>query len=219
MSEYTKEIFATPIYAGATDNKSIIDLICNLAYKWQDETLNKLDKDGNPIPGLMSYHWDLKTESNSGNDFKKFGITTFYTGNLAENLEWSPVTKFIIEMIFKLLGTDCKYNINITNMWATIYPKGAHVPEHVHNNSLYSGVFYAKTSPNCGNIVFKDPSYIAKSMASKLSDGFPSVPVTFTQEVDTGIMILFPSWLPHYTQPNESDEDRIIISFNLDFVE
>ena len=32
-------------------------------------------------------------------------------------------------------------------------------------------------------------------------------------------MILFPSWLPRSTRPNLSGEDRIIVSFNLDFGE
>ena len=28
-------------------------------------------------------------------------------------------------------------------------------------------------------------------------------------------LLIFPSWLDHYVEPNESDEDRISISFNV----
>ena len=54
-------------------------------------------------------------------------------------------------------------------------------------------------------------------MASKLNPGFPSIPVVHEQEVENGLTIIFPSWLPHSTQSNGSDEDRIIVSFNLNF--
>ena len=217
MSDFTKQIFSTPVYAAVSDNTAIQELICNLVYKWKEETFDKMKSSGVPINGLMSYHWDLNTESNSRNDFEKFGITTFYTGNLAQNSDWEPVVQFIQNVSSSLLDGDYQGNIAITNMWATIYPKGSYVPEHIHNNSLFSGVYYAKAEPMCGNLVFKDPAYVAKSMSSKISNGFPSVPIVYTQEVESGLMTLFPSWLPHMSQPNESETDRIIVSFNLDF--
>lgn len=217
MSDFTKHIFATPVYAAVSDNVAIQELICNLVYKWKEETFDKIKASGVPVSGLMSYHWDLNTESNSRADFEKFGITTFYTGNLAENPDWAPVVHFIHNVATSLLEGDYRGNITISNMWATIYPKGSYVPEHIHNNSLFSGVYYAKAEPFCGNLVFKDPSYVAKSMSSKISNKFPTVPTIHTQEVESGLMTLFPSWLPHMSQPNESDSDRIIVSFNLDF--
>jgi ectoine hydroxylase-related dioxygenase (phytanoyl-CoA dioxygenase family) len=30
-----------------------------------------------------------------------------------------------------------------------------------------------------------------------------------------GRIILFPGWLKHYTEANQSDQDRVILSFNL----
>ena len=217
MSQFNKNIFPTPVYAAVSDNTAIQELICNLVYSWKEETFDKMKASGVPMSGLMSYHWDLNTESNSRTDFEKFGITTFYTGNLAQNPNWAPVVEFIQNVISNLLDEDYQGKITITNMWATLYPKESYVTEHIHNNSLFSGVYYAKAAPYCGNLVFRDPAYISKTMASKLNVGFPSVPIVHTQEVESGLMVLFPSWLPHSSQPNESEEDRIIVSFNLDF--
>lgn len=217
MSKFTKNIFSTPIYAAVSDNAAIQELICNLVYKWKENTFDKLKESGVPMSGLMSYHWNLNTESNSRSDFDKFGITTFYSGNLAENPDWAPVVEFIQNVSVGLIDDDYTGKIVITNMWATIYPKGAYVPEHIHNNSLYSGVYYAKADPYCGDLVFKDPAYISKTMSSKLNSGFPSSDIVYTQSVEPGLMVLFPSWLPHSSQPNDSDTDRIIVSFNLDF--
>ena len=33
-----------------------------------------------------------------------------------------------------------------------------------------------------------------------------------------GSMLVFPSYLEHMVKPNESDEDRISVSFNLDII-
>jgi hypothetical protein len=106
MSDFTKNIFATPVYAAVSDNVAIQELICNLLYKWKEETFDKMKASGVPMNGLMSYHWDLNTESNSRTDFEKFGITTFYTGNLAENPEWAPVVQFIQNVSSGLLDSD-----------------------------------------------------------------------------------------------------------------
>ena len=43
------------------------------------------------------------------------------------------------------------------NMWANInYPGGYNKP-HVHPNTLFSGVYYIKTPPNCGKLICNDP--------------------------------------------------------------
>jgi len=213
MNEHLNNIFSTPLYVGSDDDIEFREKVCNLLYDWRESVIQESDNS----TGLMSYHWDLKTESNQVKDFDKFGITTFNSGNLTSDPKWHFVGQHIINAAYKLFNKDCNLNIDITNLWATIYPNKSYVPEHIHNNSLYSGVFYVNTSANCGNIVFKDPSYIAKSMSSMMNNSFPSVDTVYTQEVSDGLMVLFPSWLPHSTQPNDSEEDRIIISFNLDF--
>ena len=222
MNNHLKNIFSTPLYGGINDDTEIRTKICNLVYEWKENAVKEMNETSDSTPRLMSYHWDLQSESNNNSDFDKHGITTFNSSNLAVDPNWEFVCKFILSMAYQLIGKDCASNIHLTSLWATLYPNSSYVPEHIHNNSLYSGVFYVKTSTNCGNIVFKDPSYIAKTMASKtmaskISPKFPMVDIVHTQEVSDGMMLLFPSWLPHSTQPNQSDEDRIILSFNLDF--
>lgn len=217
MKIFNKQIFSVPIFSGVVENKKVIEESKDLLKNWKNAFYEKINNDQSTFPGLMSYHWDLQSESNNSKDFEKFGMTTFYSGSLTDKPEWNNITEVLIASIFSLLKEDYFGDICITNMWATIYTNNAYVPEHIHNNSLYSGVFYVKTPKNCGNLVFKDPSYIAKTMSSKLNSDFPSVSIIHEQVVEEGLIVLFPSWLPHYSQPNQSDDDRIIISFNLDF--
>lgn len=201
-------ILSTPLFTAVSDNTTVRTRATELVYEFKKSTDNA---------GLMSHYWDLGQESGQQGEYEQFGMTTFYSGNLALKEEWADIASFVENTAKALVSEEYQGNLRITNMWATIYPKGAFVPEHIHNNSLYSGVFYVKAKENCGNLVFKDPAYVAKSMASKLTRGFPTVDIVYTQQVEEGLMVLFPAWLPHSSQPNQSDDDRIIISFNLDF--
>ena len=35
-------------------------------------------------------------------------------------------------------------------------------------------------------------------------------------DLQTSVFLIFPSWLPHLTEQNHSDSDRIMVSFNID---
>jgi len=48
---------------------------------------------------------------------------------------------------------------------------------------------------------------------------FPAVDTMHVHEVRAGSMVIFPAWLPHSTEVNESSEDRIVVSFNLTMVD
>lgn len=209
MSQFIRQIFSTPLLVGVAPNVEVRDEICKLAYEFKTEAENA---------GLVSEGWDLNAKSSRQEDYNKYGVTSYYSKNLLNDEKWFPVIGFIHDFSAAMISTvyDGKDSV-ILNMWTTIYPQGAFVPSHIHDNSLLSGVFYAKAKPNCGNLIFEDPAHIAKNMSSRGANVFPTLPTRHTQEVEDGMMVLFPSWLPHQTQPNKSGEDRIIISFNVGF--
>lgn len=209
MSQFIRQIFPTPFFVGTSPNTEIREKICELAYAFKDEAQDA---------GLVSVAWDLNGKSSRKEDFDEYGVTSFYSKNLLNEEPWFPVIDFIHDFSASMIRTV--YNGEdsmILNMWTTIYPQGAFVPAHIHDNSLLSGVFYAKAKPNCGNLVFEDPAHIAKNMSSRGANVFPTLPTRYTQDVEEGMMVLFPSWLPHQTRPNKSGEDRIIVSFNIGF--
>jgi uncharacterized protein (TIGR02466 family) len=199
--KFRQEIFATPLYVAVSDNVEVRSLVMSLLDKVKDKTET----------------WKLDAESGQQEKNSQFADTTFYLGNLAQHPDWAGVVQFLEKNISTLFSQEYQGKIEITNMWANIYGQEKYVPEHIHNNSFYSGVFYVQADHNCGNIVWKDPAYISKTMSSRLSTGFPSEPFTHTQQVESGMICLFPSWLPHSTQPNQSNTDRVILSFNINF--
>ena len=209
---FLKPIFQTPLLIGKADCQEVCDEVVRLAYGLRE---------GLSEGSLVSGEWDRGTKSSDKTDYLKYGVTSFNsTQDLAEKPEWDNVTRFIHEFSGMMIASVSNGSVQhgLINMWTTIYPTGCFVPEHNHSNSLLSGVFYAKAPENCGDIVFSDPAWVAKTMCMhKSMPDFPGVSTKQSEKPEDGLMILFPSWLPHKTLPNNSNEDRIIVSFNIGF--
>ena len=102
------------------------------------------------------------------------------------------------------------------NMWANInYPGGYNRP-HVHPNCLFSGVYYVKANKNSGVFVANDPRPGIQTIMPIRKSGRP--PKHLWREVHLepipGRIIMFPAWLWHCVEPNQSNDIRISISFN-----
>ena len=102
------------------------------------------------------------------------------------------------------------------NMWANINPPGGMNRAHQHPNSLWSGVYWIKTPKNCGHLKIDDPRSAAAMVRPKQKEG--SMPSRLFRETHyepiAGRCIMFPSWLMHCVDPNESNDTRISVSFN-----
>ena len=102
------------------------------------------------------------------------------------------------------------------NMWANINPPGGSNRAHQHPNSLWSGVYWIKTPKNCGHLKIDDPRSAAAMVRPKQKEGqLPSRLYRETHyEPIAGRCIMFPSWLMHCVDPNNSNDIRISVSFN-----
>jgi len=102
------------------------------------------------------------------------------------------------------------------NMWANINPPGGMNRAHQHPNSLWSGVYYVKAPKNSGLLKIDDPRSSASMSRPKQKEG--EVPARLYREINyepiAGRLIMFPSWLMHCVDSNESDDIRISVSFN-----
>ena len=102
------------------------------------------------------------------------------------------------------------------NMWANINPPGGMNRAHQHPNSLWSGVYWIKTPKNCGDLKIDDPRSSAAMCRPRQKPG--EMPARLYRETHykpiAGRCIMFPSWLMHCVDPNESNDIRISVSFN-----
>ena len=102
------------------------------------------------------------------------------------------------------------------NMWANINPPGGMNRAHQHPNALWSGVYWIKTPKNCGDLKIDDPRSSAAMCRPRQKEG--EKPLRLLREYGytpkEGRVIMFPSWLMHCVEPNESNDIRISVSFN-----
>ena len=102
------------------------------------------------------------------------------------------------------------------NMWANINPPGGMNRAHQHPNSLWSGVYWIKTPENCGDLKIDDPRSSAAMCRPRQKLG--ELPTRLHRETHykpiAGRCIMFPSWLMHCVDPNNSNDIRISVSFN-----
>jgi hypothetical protein len=121
--------------------------------------------------------------------------------NLHLNSTFSPLCKILQDLFYSIIPNPQRY---VDGMWANISNFTNFNSPHIHNldsypYKLYSGILYLNIPPNSGNVVFVNPLNLNKihSITPKENN-----------------VILFPSSLQHYVEPNLSQEDRISIAFN-----
>ena len=126
--------------------------------------------------------------------------------------------KYILKT-FKILGWKTEnQNIRIREMWAIINKKDNFNVVHTHPNSLLSAAYYVKAPKNCGRFQFEDLN-IAKRHSSPTIANKNELNMTVGGlEISEGDLLIFPGYLPHKVAENEADEDRIVISFNVDIL-
>jgi uncharacterized protein (TIGR02466 family) len=111
----------------------------------------------------------------------------------------------------KVFEYDHEYSI--TQSWINKSGRGGSHTVHNHPNSVVSGVFYLQSDESTGDIVFCRPGGFNEYQVNPdcvnmfLTDNYTCPP-------KTGRLILFPSNIPHYVMPNDSDVERYSLSFN-----
>ena len=135
--------------------------------------------------------------------------------------EYKPLTDELFTMqdeIYKDYGMEPKPGLG--NMWANINYPGAYNKHHNHPNSQWSGVYYVKVPKNSGSLFVEDPRPGPNIMMPRRLKGIPKAlwRVVIYPAIE-GQMIMFPAWLSHGVEINESKEKgekgwRISVSFN-----
>ena len=100
----------------------------------------------------------------------------------------------------------------LSTSWFNVMEKGANVEKHRHEGSVVSGAYYPIVENGSAPIVFESPIRTPRmaEIHNKATD-FTANNMEF--EPKSGMLILFPSWLYHYSLPNKTAK-RITISFN-----
>tara|TARA_R110000744_G_scaffold275263_1_gene388195 strand:+ start:251 stop:838 length:588 start_codon:yes stop_codon:yes gene_type:complete len=181
--------FATPIYIENIGSLDFNNYLERHILKWQseDKGIQKTNKNG----------WHSLDNMHTKKEYEPL-IEDLYTAQKIiyekENYELEP-----------FLG----------NMWANINPPGSYNVPHIHPNSLWSGVYYIKTPKNCGSLTIEDPKSVGLMTSPKRKENSPGYSLRQIKYTpNAGTLIMFPSYLNHWVNTNESDDIRISVSFN-----
>lgn len=171
---------------------------------------------------LVEYCYEQLSKNRNGVEYSNIGgwqsdpFSLLYDNNfnffkerLFDNI------KYCLENEFMLI----KSHIEIPRIWINISGKNHYNIIHTHPFSHFSGVFYVKSTENCGEIAFhisamESQECFFRHPEIKKSKNILPNKTYFPKE---GRMLLFPSLLSHGVNMNQSDSDRISISFDLVF--
>ena len=156
------------------------------------------------------------SKKNSG--VKKTNVNGWHSEtNMHELPQFKPLVDELFKMqhqVFKEEWLDREPRLG--NMWANINYQGGYNKPHIHPNSLFSGVYYVHAQPNSGKLICNDPRPGIQTVMPVRKSGQPPKHLWRETHLDPkpGRIIMFPAWLWHSVEPNQSNDIRISVSFN-----
>ena len=133
---------------------------------------------------------------------------------LLKHKELSKIKDFIYESLNKFTQNiyQTKQRLIVTQCWANRNPPNSKHHEHVHPNSIISGVFYFKQSKTLPPIQFSKAVQDSFKLDPEKYNQINSE--TFLLPMVDGELLLFPSTVRHSVPINRGNDTRYSMSFN-----
>lgn len=162
-----------------------------------------------PIVHIQSRDWERKqkilSDLFSQVKIEPFGqvLTNYSTDYKILNNHIQDLFDEELDLFLNQLNVGTK---KVESSWFELAKTGSYHDVHTHGPCGYSAVCFVKFDPSEHEpTVFLSPFF-------NFLDGNV---LTYTPEVNEGSLIFFPSTIIHHTNPNDSQKERIILSFNL----
>tara|TARA_B100001996_G_scaffold324109_1_gene269502 strand:- start:532 stop:1167 length:636 start_codon:yes stop_codon:yes gene_type:complete len=189
-------LFHTPLFEIELDNVDN-NLLIEKIYELRED-----DKEGVTKSNMGGWHSKFRDDTD--------GVETFFElfkelGDILLNLPFDP-------KITEIENLDAWAMINKRNSWNQLHN---HLFTFGKARCDLSGVYYVKVPEgDCGDILFRNP------VPAVVGNSFMMMRYHANKEWErrfpkTGFMYIFPAFLDHMVLPNNTDEDRISISFNM----
>ena len=196
------------------ENKTIYKLFPSPVFQFKVKNFESINKQ------LAEYIYELKEKDDKG--IKKSNVNGWHSKNFKiekDNVPYNFVKAIhghVKEVIVD--GFGWKYipeKVGISEIWSIINKKETFNTSHNHPGSYLSAAYYVKAPKDCGNIHFFDPNEIKKFNSPSIENLTELSTSGFSIKPEEGNLLIFPSYLYHDVGKNLSDEDRIVISFNV----
>lgn len=154
--------------------------------------------DHNDIKDKLLLYFDDLTEKYNLEDNESYNISStdyFISGRIKER----PYGEIIKEYIYPIVENnflrlfDCQ-GVKFQGYWFQQYEEGSSFSMHTHPASHFAAIYYVESPPGSETeFALFDPPAISE-----------------------GQLLVFPSFLPHRSNPNPSKERKTVVSFNFD---
>tara|TARA_B100000029_G_C17274733_1_gene851174 strand:- start:149 stop:715 length:567 start_codon:yes stop_codon:yes gene_type:complete len=185
-----ESLYATPIYYSIVKNKEEI----------QSSISNCID----------NINFSMKEEWGS----TLYLSNTTFNDNIIEILGLNLLSEEI-DRHLSAYCSELEFNMPEYTMtsWFTLSKKGNYSHIHHHAPADISGVYYYKTTEKDGSLFFESPNPhldATRCYGKKYGESWRHPPIE-------GKILLFPGWLKHGVETNETDSERISLSFNVKY--
>jgi uncharacterized protein (TIGR02466 family) len=126
---------------------------------------------------------------------------------------FNELTVFVNDVPQRYMGTS---NLILGNWWININGKYDYNEQHDHQNSVLSGTYYVQVpEENMGNLMLHRGDNAEFFLTSKVErEQTMANTMTIQCPVKESMFYLFPSWVKHSVERNNTDSERISIAFN-----
>jgi uncharacterized protein (TIGR02466 family) len=137
------------------------------------------------------------------------------------NFCWSELGKAIMDL--NSYSPEEMQRLKIySDSWFHITRHGGFVINHIHSMASWSGVYCvspgksSETKPESGVLRFHNPHFYSNVFLDAGNQRLrpPYHHGTWSYHLQTGQLLLFPSWLPHEVLPFYGEDERITVAFN-----
>jgi uncharacterized protein (TIGR02466 family) len=177
-------------------------------YDFNNDRLESIQHEINSaMPEIKKIKGNSPWGDNVKTTFLKTGCNDLITFNLTalqKEINWA-----LVEYCREIRYPDPDFQL--VESWVNFLDKGEFQYDHTHPNCRVSGIYYYASNGDDGDIRFQNPNALMQF------NGFPSDRIArdgITYKPKVGRLILFPSWLIHRVNINNTDHQRISIAFN-----
>ena len=166
------------------------------------------------ISYLKSQEYERMSSGNGDYTTDKYVLDKPELTNLKNN-----ILGCVNEFAFGELKVADQVQFYITNSWAVKHRKGDWSHNHAHTNSILSGVFYFDVNNDSGKLNFSKEANHFTIFPMHMDLGFKEFNILNSRIWSflprNNQLFIFPPWLLHNVNDNESDKDRYSLAFNV----
>lgn len=136
------------------------------------------------------------------------GIQSFLTNRQLDTTALRQPFVNILSQEFEKISKFVKKDISLEKIWSVTYEKGDQHLVHNHGHLGFAGILYMDINDDIPPTTYVQP----------WPDPYSDLTIYNPHPVQEGEIVVVPRFLLHFSQPNDTENKKRIIAFDLDFI-